>query len=143
MDYKFQNWSNQPFTDAVQSWYWGHGRLGPYSVVWYDSISTDGTEYVSGYAVQNGQVVSSTCSGIKVRPIGANSQYPPSPTLGTPGGFNIELSLDGGDVLSFYTTSSTVVLDAVVYDRWISKLVGGINGATDLTGSALYEQFAF
>ncbi|KAH8706049.1 hypothetical protein BGW36DRAFT_272493, partial [Talaromyces proteolyticus] len=89
--YHDKNWSNQPFADAVKSWYWGHGRLGPYSVVWYDAIAADGTEYVSGYAVQNGQVVSSTCSGVKVRPIGVNSEYPPQPSIGSPGGFNIEL----------------------------------------------------
>ncbi|KAF4624892.1 hypothetical protein G7Y89_g13276 [Cudoniella acicularis] len=43
--YHDKNWSNQPFTQNVASWYWGHGRLGPYSLVWFDTIAPNGSEY--------------------------------------------------------------------------------------------------
>lgn len=73
----------------------------------------------------------------QVWPIGANSQYPPNPRLGTPSEFKIELRLDSGDVLSFNTTSSSIVLDAIVHIRWISHLVGGISGATTIHNGAV------
>ncbi|KAI5860319.1 hypothetical protein GGS23DRAFT_607044 [Durotheca rogersii] len=41
------NWGSAPFVDTVASWYWGHRRLGPYSLVWFDATDTSGTEHVA------------------------------------------------------------------------------------------------
>ena len=62
-----QNWGDQPFVDNVESWLWGHGRLGPYSIVWFDLVHPNGTQYLSAYASQSGTIVSSQCDGIQVR----------------------------------------------------------------------------
>ncbi|KAH8765150.1 hypothetical protein BGZ57DRAFT_990240 [Hyaloscypha finlandica] len=42
------NWGLQSLPQAVKSWYWGHGHMGPYSLVWFDTVNYDGTENVSG-----------------------------------------------------------------------------------------------
>jgi len=127
----------------VQSWYWGHGRLGPYSIVWFDVIAGDGAEYVSSYASLNGSVVASSCSGIKVRPQGANSQYPPVVTSGNPQGFYIELDLGDEEVLEVNVTGTLIITDADLYTRWIGTLSGGIQGSSTYHGVALYEEFKF
>ena len=126
----------------MKSWYWGHGRLGPYSIVWFDVIAGDGAEYVSSYASLNGSIVASSCSGIKVRPWGENSQYPPVITSGNPQGFYIELDLESGGVLEVNVKSTLVIADVVLYTRWIGTMSGGTQGSSVVyQGVALYEEF--
>lgn len=128
----------------MDSWYWGHGRLGPYSIVWFDIIGTDGKEHVSSYATLNGEVVSSSCSGIKVRPTGANSEYPPLTTSGNPEGYHIELDLTNGQVLEVNVTTTLVTTDDPgLYSRFTGAISGGVQGSTVYHGVALYEQFTF
>jgi hypothetical protein len=127
----------------VNSWYWGHGRLGPYSLVWFDIIGADGNEYVSGYASLYGKIIASSCSGIKVRPTGSNSQYPPVIGSGNPGGFYIELDLADGNVLEVNVTTAVVTLDVGLYSRFTGSLSGGVQGSTIYQGVALYEEFTF
>ena len=38
--YHDKNWGDIPFAEAVQSWYWGHAQLGPYTLVWFDALAT-------------------------------------------------------------------------------------------------------
>ena len=126
----------------MASWYWGHGRLGPYSVVWFDVIGADGNEYVSSYATLNGDVIASTCSGIEVRPTGNNSHYPPVASTGNPDGFHIDLNLSNGKLLSVDVTTMLVVVDQPLYARYTGTLRGGVEGdVTTYTGVALYEEF--
>ena len=73
-----QTWGNQPIVQNLANWVFGHGRVGPYSIVWFDILDSNGTEYISSYAAKDGRIVAAQCSGIKVRPIGANSTYPPT-----------------------------------------------------------------
>jgi hypothetical protein len=127
----------------VNSWYWGHGRLGPYSVVWFDIIGANGNEYVSSYASLDGKVIASSCSGIKVRPTGVNSQYPPVSGSGNPGGFYIELDLADGSILEVNVTTAVVVVDVGLYSRFTGSLSGGVHGSTIYQGVALYETFTF
>jgi hypothetical protein len=136
-----QNWGVQPFEANVNSWYWGHGRLGPYSLVWFDVLGADGNEYVSSYAALDGEIIASSCSGIKVRPVGKNSQYPPVDTTGTPEGYYISLNLPRGQVLEVNVTTTLVTIDAGTYARYLGELSGGVQGSTVYSGVALYEQF--
>jgi hypothetical protein len=132
----------QPFAANVASWYWGHGRLGPYSIVWFDVVGADGNEYLSSYAALNGVIVASACSGIKVRPTGNNSQYPPVTSTGNPDGFHIDLNLFDEQVLSVDITTKLVVADVKLYARYTGTLKGGVKGSSTIyTGVALYEEF--
>ncbi|KAH8586970.1 hypothetical protein B0O99DRAFT_585157 [Bisporella sp. PMI_857] len=139
--YHDKNWGDQPFANNVKSWYWGHGRLGPYSIVWFDVIAPNGTEYVSSYASLNGSIVAASCSGIKVRPTGKNSQFPPVVSSGNPQGFHIELNLGNEGIMEIDVNSTLVIADVVLYTRWIGTLSGGIRGGPLYEGFALYEQF--
>lgn len=139
--YHDKNWGVQPFGANVDSWYWGHGRLGPYSLVWFDIVGADGNEYVSSYAALDGTIIASSCSGIKVRPTGQNSQYPPAVSTGNPEGFHIDLDLPSGQVLEVNVTTSLVVVDVGLYARYTGELSGGVQGSTVYTGVALYEEF--
>jgi hypothetical protein len=128
----------------VESWYWGHGRLGPYSLVWFDVIYPNGTEYVSGYAAKDGKIITTTCSGVKVRPTGKGSEYPPKITSGLPQGYHLDMDLGDAGILSVDITTDQSIADAILYERWIGTLKGGIVGGEIYSGGrALYEQFRF
>jgi hypothetical protein len=117
--------------------------VGPYSIVWFDILDSEGKEHVSAYAARDGHIVAANCNGIKVRPIGANSTYPPTQSSGNPEGFNINLDL-GGKVLTANVTNQLVVVPGLTfYARWTGTIVGGINGASDWTGVSLQEEFRY
>ncbi|KAJ6552970.1 hypothetical protein B0H19DRAFT_842716, partial [Mycena capillaripes] len=91
--YHDKNWTPQPFGNSVGLWYWGHGRIGPYSVVWFDFLDLNGTEYGSAYVAKDDSILVASCdlSSIRVRPIGENATYPPGNDLGFPSGYHITL----------------------------------------------------
>ena len=123
-------------------WYWGQGRLGPYSIVWYDLLSHDRSESVSGYVAKDGEIISVNCSGVKVRPIGANSTYPPAMGTGPPSGFHIEIDMGTNGIMEIDADSSHLVVSVKgVYFRWTGTLKGGIKGQPSLTGTAMWEEF--
>ncbi|KFY13988.1 hypothetical protein V491_06190 [Pseudogymnoascus sp. VKM F-3775] len=126
-------------------WYWGHGRLGPYSIVWFDVLGKDGTEYFSSYAAKDGMIIASQCGdgSIKVRPTGHNSEYPPKITSGNPEGLHIDLDLGGGGMLRVDVKSKTVLADAFLYYRASGMLTGGVDGGPTYTGVSVYEEFKF
>ncbi|KAK1237233.1 hypothetical protein MKX08_002858 [Trichoderma sp. CBMAI-0020] len=86
------NCGNVPLGSTFSSWYyWGHGRVGPYFVVWFDFLAIDGIENTSSYVSHDGKILNAACESIKVRPFGANSTYSLTPTTGSPSGCDIEL----------------------------------------------------
>jgi hypothetical protein len=142
----FQNWSDQPFAENVISWYWGHGRVGPYSIVWFDFLATNGVEHVSAYAAKDGKILVSSCdlSSIRVRPTGENATYPPLLTTGPPSGYHITLDLGAEDgVLELDVAAIQSLIATPVYRRWAGNITGavGTEGAVE-AGVALFEQFA-
>ena len=119
-----QNWGDQPFIENVGRWLWGHGRLGPYSIVWFDLVHPNGTEYLSAYATQNGTIVSSRCDGITVRSI-TNSEFFLSENLR---GYHIGLDLGNQGVLGVNVTNIFVTLQAGdIYTRSLGRLEGQLN----------------
>ncbi|TVY82420.1 Tyrosinase family protein asqI [Lachnellula suecica] len=142
--YHDKNWSNQPFSQNVNSWVWGHGRLGNYSIVWFDTLSSNNTEFVSAYAALDGVIVASSCdpSSLVVRPTGPNDQYPPSVLTGDPGGFNITMDLGDAGTLSIDVTIVTTIADAgEAYKRWTGSMRGRNCCGEEMEGVALLEQF--
>ncbi|KAF5385702.1 hypothetical protein D9757_003548 [Collybiopsis confluens] len=145
--YHDKNWGDAPFQDAVTSWYWGHARVGPYSVVWFDAIASNGTEYASGYVARDGQILGIACGTdkAKVRPIG-NTTYPPHTESNTPDGFQIEFDL-GEDVGVFEATAKAEALalqsQTGVYSRWTGGISGGLRSEGKVfNGTSLFDQFA-
>ncbi|KAH6985119.1 hypothetical protein EDB80DRAFT_822716 [Ilyonectria destructans] len=141
--YHDKNWGLTPINVSVQTWYWGHARLGPYSLVWFDTRTPDGKEYHSGYVAQNGNALQASCStdSVKVRPIGKNNEYPPVPETGVPGGMTMRFDLGKQGSLVANVTTQLVVYDVGFYQRYIGPIVGGIEGGKQYEGKALFEAF--
>ncbi|KAK4063585.1 hypothetical protein Trihar35433_8293 [Trichoderma harzianum] len=133
--YHDKNWGNVPMGSTFRSWYWGHGRAGPYSVVWFDFLAVDGTEYKSSYVARDGKILNAACEGIKVRPFGANSIYPPTATTGSPSGFNIELLVGHESTQAKATVTHEFLNVPGAIQRWIGsfEILG-------FEGTALFEQ---
>ncbi|KAJ6617202.1 hypothetical protein B0H10DRAFT_1914609 [Mycena sp. CBHHK59/15] len=147
--YHDKNWSDQVFTTHVASWYWGHGRLGPYSIVWFDFLDRTGTEFVSAYAARNGKIVAASCAlgSITVRPTGPNATYPPVISSPNPTGYHIDLDLGSEGML---TVNVNVLAPLIAPNPEYARSVGNLSGsvvpaspaaAQVLTGMALFEQF--
>ncbi|KAL4938072.1 hypothetical protein BDV06DRAFT_215411 [Aspergillus oleicola] len=144
--YHDKNWGNANFAKNVGTWYWGHGRVGPYSLVWFDYLSPKPAQNnrVSAYVARGNEILTTQCSGITVRPFGENSTYPPLITTGAPTGFNISVELPGGDNLDFTATANNVIAgtEKLGYLRWTGTLEATVDGER-MVGETLYEQFAF
>ncbi|KAF7334719.1 hypothetical protein MVEN_02302600 [Mycena venus] len=147
--YHDKNWSDQIFTTNITSWYWGHGRLGPYSIVWFDFLALDGTEYVSAYAAKYGTIIAASCesNSIRVRPTGQNATYPPHLSTPPPSGYHVTLDLENEGTLEVDVTVTEIVMDISEYTRSVGNMsgvvvpVGGQNERTVMGGKALFEQF--
>ena len=139
----FQNWSDEPFFDNVSSWYWGHGRLGKYSIVWFDFLGLDGTEYVSAYASMHGEIIVASCKdgSANVRP--SDGDYPPKANSTNPSGFSVELDLGLDGILSVNVTVETILAEGeTLYTRWAGSMVGRLDGGKVIDGGiAIFEQF--
>jgi hypothetical protein len=144
--YHDKNWGSVSLDkEAVRSWYWGHTRLGPYSLVWFDTVTPDGTEYFSSWITENGTVVAQSCepNSVVVRPWGDNSQFPPTLSAPTPSGYTIRYDLGGKGKFNANFTRETDVLANDIYKRMIGPITGGFEGGDQYTGRSLCEQFQF
>jgi len=146
--YHDKGWGPQPFATSVGSWYWGHGRIGPYSIVWFDILSPDGTEYVSAYAAKNDIALVTSCdlAGLRVRPTGENASYPPHSSTGKPSGYHITMDLGAEGVLDMNVSVVATLISIPIYARAVGHIRGSIrtagkSGEAIMSGIALLEQF--
>ncbi|KAJ5283089.1 hypothetical protein N7497_001745 [Penicillium chrysogenum] len=134
--YHDKNWSDQPFIDSVQSWYWGHGRLGPYSIVWFSYLAIDdpsNATYVSSYVARDGELLISACdpSILTVRPVGSpgttGGRYPPRMS-DIPDGFRLEYDLGeaNGQLKVNVSVRTLVAGNGNDYMRWTGDIVGEV-----------------
>ncbi|KAK7017398.1 hypothetical protein R3P38DRAFT_2987232 [Favolaschia claudopus] len=155
LGYHDKNWGDQLFS-YVASWYWGHARVGPYSIVWFDFLDITGEEFVSAYVTKNGRILTASCNlnSLSVRPTGADggSAYPPVISTPNPSGYHI--LLDIGKENGRMELNVDVVQDIIhpnpTYGRFIGNVrghisvPGGKKGSSftkDLRGVALFDQF--
>ncbi|THG98946.1 hypothetical protein EW026_g3325 [Hermanssonia centrifuga] len=144
--YHDKNWGSRPIETVVGSWYWGHARVGPLSIVWFDFIAPDGTEKPSSYVSSDGTLISSTCDlAGSVRPTGVNATFPPTSQSAPASGFRVIIPSQDGEGLTFNITHKEVIYDSPGQAvRWIGSVSGGFNNGTVWdSGIALYEQFTF
>lgn len=143
--YHDKNWGDTSFLASTNLWYWGHARLGPYSLVWFDAFDLQGNEYFSGYVAINGSVLESSCAaGASIaRPWGANGAFPSNITTGIPQGLEVTFDLGDGQVLWANVTTGAVVIGGETgYARALGTVVGGVGGGVVHKGRALFEEFA-
>ncbi|EXK75774.1 hypothetical protein FOQG_19461 [Fusarium oxysporum f. sp. raphani 54005] len=137
-----QNWGSRAFYDSVGTWYWGHARLGNYSIVWFDTLDPQKSEYVSAYVSKAGKALTHQCSGLKVRPTGENSTYPPVLSTGSSSGYSIEITLpEEGKLLVEINYLALATNIGREYERYIGNVSGILNGISLGHGAGLWEQF--
>ncbi|KAK7061236.1 Hydroxyneurosporene synthase [Favolaschia claudopus] len=126
--YQDQGWGPVPFLTTMRSWYWGHGRVGPYSVVWFDVMTPDGTEFVSAYASKGEDVITLSCDpgSTKARPRGDGTTFPPNHGGPKPSGYDVTLSLGAQGILHMDVTVVNPILTFPYYMRAVSYIDGFI-----------------
>ncbi|KAK5132436.1 hypothetical protein LTR08_009047 [Meristemomyces frigidus] len=143
--YHDKNWGDRQFFESVGSWYWGHGRLGPYSIVWFDARTETGVEHFSAYVAKDGKIVTGSCANgsVVARPWGGEDMYPPPATTQNPDGFELRFAdVEGRELVVNVTTAVTLVDFGAVYERWTGTLEGGfLDGKGHWKGLALLEEF--
>ncbi|KAJ7222416.1 hypothetical protein GGX14DRAFT_428695 [Mycena pura] len=145
--YHDKNWGDKPFTASVSTWYWGHGRVGPYSIVWFDVFDPTGQESVSAYVSKNDAIIVASCKpgSIKVRPMG-NASFPPFVGAAFPEGYHMVIDMADEGTLTVNATINAPNIGAnPVYFRGTAHLSAVVTPkkgkATTETGVALLEQF--
>lgn len=134
--YHDMNWGVQPLMTHLAGWHWGHGRLGPYSLVWFDSVARDGRVHASVYAAKDGEIVAASCAPRHRLVFDTSSK-----------GYGVRLDLGRAEALLVYVSVAETVLGtpSSVYSRAVGALtgvlIGGPSGGAALTGKALFDQF--
>jgi hypothetical protein len=149
LGYHDKNWGLAPFAADVAHTYWGHARVGPYSVVWSNALVPTGSgnatkEYFSGAVAKDGRLITVSCAqdASVVRPWGANDAYPPTYSTGPPQGLAISFDLGAEGALELNVTSYLTVINVESYQRQLGSVKGGLKGCKEeYEGKALYEQF--
>ncbi|KAJ7255134.1 hypothetical protein B0H12DRAFT_1323309 [Mycena haematopus] len=149
--YHDKNWSDQPFGTHVASWYWGRGRLGAYSIVWWDILGLTGEESLSAYVARDNKIISASCKAgsVTARPVGENATYPPVLSTPNPAGYHVEFDLGKEGRLEVDVLVLANLIDVnPEYARFMGSMEGVVssgNGNGDvgekLVGMALFEQF--
>jgi len=129
------------------TWYWGHARVGPYSIVWFDVFDRNGVASVSAYVSKNDTIMVASCKpeSIKVRPLG-NATFPPFVGAASPKGYHIDIDMGNeGTLTANVTVKAPNIAANDVYFRGtarVSAVIAPKKGkATTETGVALFEQF--
>lgn len=105
-------------------------------------MDIEGIERVSAYVAKDGGIVDAQCSGLQVRPYGANSEFPPTAGGGDPDGFIVTVDLGAGGVLEANVTRKLTLVSAEgVYSRYLSGVVGGLKGDSSFSGVGVNEEF--
>ena len=142
--YHDKNWGDAPFSQQFDSWYWGHAKLGDYSIVYFDTLDRSGKEGVSAYVAKDDKIIVSQCSGLVVRPFGPGVKYPPKITDPEPAGFYLTMDTPQGQINATITAAHTILgQEPGPYYRWTGEIKGTIAGGDELCGVASFEQFAW
>ncbi|KAH7029834.1 uncharacterized protein B0I36DRAFT_245904 [Microdochium trichocladiopsis] len=141
--YHDKNWAVNGFNESLGSWYWGHARAGPYSLVWIDALTQENEAHVSGYAVRDGQILSTRCdSNVQVRPVGQNITHPPFPGSPTPDTYHLEMTLNDGTILSADLLPAVQSGGIGMYARWVGNITATVGDEVH-EGLVSYEYFNF
>ncbi|KAK7706989.1 hypothetical protein SLS64_007197 [Diaporthe eres] len=144
--YHDKNWGDKSIIDGPRYWDWGHGRLGPYSVVWYNLLDYEGNESRRSFVTRDGEVLLVSCDSdaLVVRQKGGEAAWPPTTGLLETEGISVNYTLPDGRVFAVDVTTELIVRDeSGAYQRANGLLKGGFVGEETIEGRAHYEEFIF
>lgn len=144
--YHDKNWGNKSIIDGPRYWDWGHGRLGPFSVVWYNLLDYEGNESRRSFVTKDGEVLLVSCDldAMVVRQRGGKAAWPPTTGLLETEGLSINYTLPDGKVFAIDVTTELIVRDeSGAYQRANGLLKGGFVGEETFEGRGHYEEFIF
>ncbi|KAL4756935.1 uncharacterized protein BDW70DRAFT_164018 [Aspergillus foveolatus] len=136
---------SKPFSESFALYHWGHGTLGDYNIVWYDSLTPSGDETVSAYVSRNGAILAASCEpgAIEVRPYGDNSTYPPTTSTDPATGYRISASLPQGQLVVYAQYIYLVLADGRYYQQFTGSITGTLDGEDLPVGTGLWDQIFF
>ena len=123
--YHDHNWGDIPFEEILSEWYWGRGRLGPWSFVFFQGSDAVGSPFANGYVAENGKILLSSCavSSVLVTPVNGAGGDGDLLTL------NVNFSIDSETTLNITITVQSVLSSTPgVYFRWTGSVSGEIQG---------------
>lgn len=144
--YHDKNWGDKTVLKSPKFWDWGHARVGPFSVVWYDLLDYNNTEYRRSYVAKNNEIVALSCTGeaVVTRPWGNNVTWPPADGLGAVAGVVSAFDLGDGKTLMVNVTKEVVTYDALVYTRAVGSAKGWILGENETwEGKSFFDEFTY
>jgi hypothetical protein len=136
--YHDKKWGDRPFHHSVKDWYWGHARLGPYSLVWLQSVSRDNKIYSNAFISHPNGGKRVSCEGASDAPKNVKIQH--FDTY-----FEISFTFKLTEHLKMRVEKTTIIGHHGPFSRWsgsVSATVGGTAKLT-LTGHALFQEFHF
>ena len=151
LGYHDHNWGLTSFFLDVAHTYWGHARVGPYSISFSQALAPNDAGGLSpalsiNVAKDKKELFLNCDEGaLLIRPWGENSEYPPTVATGPPTGLDMQIDLGPEGKMRLNITSEVLLVNnANLYHRFIGSVEGvldGPTGAQKLEGKALYEQF--
>ncbi|KAI9035916.1 uncharacterized protein KD926_002632 [Aspergillus affinis] len=142
--YQDKNWVDLPLAAILGPWYWGHVRVGGYSLVWYELISKFGGTYYSSYLARDGEILTANCANdtLKIHPFDKNGVYLPPGEASLPAGFTISMDVPGDGRFTVNITNDVLFLlhRAPPARRWVGHASGGFENGDVSKGYGFWEQ---
>ncbi|KAE9389298.1 hypothetical protein BT96DRAFT_1070787 [Gymnopus androsaceus JB14] len=135
--YQDLSWADISYEDALENYSGGHGKLGPYSIVWFAGKRSDGTQKASGYVSKDGEILSTPCSGVTIKTEAAE----PNSTIGPIQSFTVEIPFRNQIIVAHLIVSNVLINEGnLVHGTGVIR--GGVkNGRIEYSGSAAFEYF--
>lgn len=132
--YHDKTWWDAAFDTSIQTAYWGHARLGPWTVVWFMARGQDAKEVSSEYLVKDGMIWAARCITENATSStkgwgGEDFVYPMLPNTPHPKGMYFRWDLGSqGVFVANITGDGLTVLDRPYWAIYRGDMVGGIEG---------------
>ncbi|EXK80641.1 hypothetical protein FOQG_14847 [Fusarium oxysporum f. sp. raphani 54005] len=144
--YHDKNWGDKTVLKSPKFWDWGHTRLGPYSLVWYDLLDYSDNEYHRSYIAKGNKILRVSCDDKSVitRPWGGNATWPPALGLNAVDGVVSRFDLGDGQTFVVNVTKKAITYDRLVYTRAVGLAKGGIEGSEETyEGKSFFDEFTY
>lgn len=120
LGYHDKNWGDIPFTEAINSWWWGHATLGPYTFVWFDGLKPDLSKFAEAYIAEQGNILTSTCATDSTTVTAQTSAN------GTITGINVQINTPN-TLFNLSVKITGFILNGIpVYGQWAARVSGAV-----------------